>query len=825
MTFSRTATIFIFFLLLVQPLCWSQNFQISGFIKSKEGTLPFATVLVKGTNNGCTANAEGYYRLQLKSGSYEIEFHYLGCEKKTIKITLDKNIQINVVLETEGVRLKEIEVNAGEDPSYPIIRKAIEKRSYYLNQIEAYSCRTYIKGMQKIVALPKNFDKLLKMMGGHVEDTNQLKGIVYLSESESRFYFKQPRQIHEEMFSSKVSGNSQAFSFNKLSDMALNFNENFIEMPGLSDRPLVSPIHHNAFFWYRYYLIDSDTSENTVTYKIKVVPKRANDPCFKGVIYIQDKSYRITGVDVRLNRANKINFVDTLYIKQVYAATVMDTVWMPVNLNLSFDFKVFGVKGYGFFNAFVKDYDFNPGEQNKNKQNEILKIGKEASDKDSAYWRLNRPMALTSEEENDYRTKDSVRKITESKRYKDSIDWRDNKPQWGNLLSGYSYRNSAKGFSIKIPGIMNSAIQYNTVEGVHVSYQMDIDKTYEDKRKKEMTAKVRYGFANQLWGGEWSGRYYFNPEKNARIGFTVKSIVEQYNLNNPISPLVNTVYTLFLNENWMKLYKETGVECNYFSEIINGLYGRFKINYAKRDQLRNHTDMLLVDNPKKLFSDNLPFKGLARDSMNPSNNAFITELSFLIRFKQKYYTLPNQKVVIGTKYPKLNITYKKAIALHAGDANFDLLGLTLNDDIKIGLLGKLAYRINAGQYLRHTTMYFNDFKHFMGNQTVINGNDYLGSFRLLPYYTYSADLWYLEAHAEHHFRGLFLTKLPLLKKLAWQEVAGVHYLRNNRLTQNYVEINVGLEHVFKMLRVDYVLAYAGKMQLKSGITFGLSVSL
>jgi hypothetical protein len=803
---------------------FSQTYRISGLIKSKQEALAFATVLVKGSTQGCTGNAAGYFQMPLAAGHYTLEFHYLGCQKKALAINLDKDTYVEVTLELEGVHLREVQVDAGEDPSYPIMRQAMARRTYYLDQVTSYSCRTYIKGMQKIVALPKNFDKLLKVAGGSRSDTAALKGIVYLSESESMFYYKQPRQIHEEMYSSKVSGNSQAFSFNKLSDMAINFNESLVEMPGLSDRPLISPIQAHAFMWYKFFLLDSDSSDGIKTYKIKVVPKRANDPCFRGIIYIQDRTFRLSAIDVRLNRANKINFVDTLYLKQVYAP-VNDSVWMPVNLNLSFDFKVFGVSGYGFFNAYLKAYALNVSLPAPLKKNELLYISREAADKDSVYWRLNRPMPLTAEEAADYRVKDSLKIVRESTRYRDSVDKQRNAFEAVNIISGYTYSNTAKQLKITIPGILNNAIQYNTVEGIHFSYQVDIEKNYDDKRKKEFYGKVRYGFANYMWGGELGTNYYLNPKKNARIGVSVKSIVEQYNSANPISPSVNSIYTLFSNDNYEKLYKHSAVTVNYFSELMNGVYGRLYLSYARREALSNHTDMLLVDNPNRLFELNKPRYGLVNDSLSPVNDAFIADLNFLIRFDQKYYSLPDQKIVAGSKYPKLNIGYKKAIPLQACAAAYDLLSISVYDDITLGLLGKLVYRIKAGQFLTHRRLYFMDYKHFQGNQTILQSGDYVSSFRLLPYYTYSADRSYLEAHAEHNFKGALITQIPLLKKLSWQEVVGVHYLWNTVLSSNYVEVNFGMARVFKTLRVDYVLAYAANKKIRQGFTVGLSLAL
>ena len=48
-------------------------------------------------------------------------------------------------------------------------------------------------------------------------------GIIYMSESVSKYNFKQPNKIKEEMISSLVSGNNQAFSYNQASEMFFNF--------------------------------------------------------------------------------------------------------------------------------------------------------------------------------------------------------------------------------------------------------------------------------------------------------------------------------------------------------------------------------------------------------------------------------------------------------------------------------------------------------------------------------------------------------------------------------------------------------------------------
>jgi hypothetical protein len=801
----------------------AQTYILSGKISDKNEALPFATILVKGTTNGTNSNINGLYTLKLPAGTYEIVYQYVGYSKKTEKIILNADKVKDVNLTADGIALNEVEIKSGEDPAYPIIRKAIKKRKYYLNQINAYTCRAYIKGLQRINQLPKNLAKIMKLTGGAASDTSDMKGVVYLSESESKYHFRKKDDEKEIMFSSKVSGDNKAFSFNQLSDMKVNFYNNLVELGNLSDRPFTSPLNENAFIFYKYYLLGKITGDGKTINKIKVVPKRKGDPCFSGVIYIQDSTWRITSVDLLLTKEAKIDFVDTLVIKQLHSPVEADSVWMPVTLNFEFGFKAFGFKGNGYFNANIKEYDLKPSFPKKFFKNEVLKVEEDANKRDSVYWQTNRAVPLTREEINDYREKDSIAKIRDTDKYKDSIDRRTNKLEFSELFMGYTYNNTKKKFSVQLPGIITYGVQYNTVEGLNLSYKFNMEKSYEDYKYFFVNGRMRYGFSNKLWGGELGANYLFKPEKFSRFGIKFKSIIEQYNQLDPISPLVNSIYTLLLNRNYMKAFKETGVELNYFTELTNGIYFNTLLKYVERDALKNTTDLLLIDDKNILFTSNNPRPDVTHDSLFITNNALTAEISFSFRFKQKYYTLPHRKIISGSKYPRLSLIYKKAFPYLNTTANYDLASAVISDNVKLGLFGNFGFKLRGGGFLNTQKLLFMDFKYFLGNQTIFNTNDYLGSFRLLPYYTFSADQWYAEAHGEHHFNGFIINKIPLLKKLKIQEVVGGHFLSSNKL-KYYYEVNFGIEKIFKVVRFDYVLGYAPNTKFTTGFTFGINLS-
>ena len=424
----------IFFLLLPTIV---QASKITGLVTDQNGHgLPFATLYIEGTTTGTTTNSQGNFSLEVPTGDHTIVFQYLGYKtvRKPVSVG-QQDVLLNIQLLPETVELKEIVINASEDPADRVIREAIKKRKYYLNQVNSYSCDVYIKGLQTLQRRPD------KIFGITVTiDT----GIVYLSESVSKFNFERPDKIKETMISSKVSGYNSAFSFNQASEMRVNLYENLLQYKGLTQRGIVSPIANNAFLFYDYELVGTKIEKGELINKIKVIPKRVNDPVFSGYVYIMEDSWRIHSTDLLLTRSNQIEFVDSLWISQVFAP-VQDDIWMPLSQKFQFDLNVFGFEGRGSFVGVYSNYEVEPAREKRYFNNEVLTIQEGSNKRDSGYWKAIRPIPLTALERSDYKIKDSLEVIRESRPYKDSVDRKTNKITGGNIfVSGYTYRNTFK---------------------------------------------------------------------------------------------------------------------------------------------------------------------------------------------------------------------------------------------------------------------------------------------------------------------------------------------------------------------------------------------
>ncbi len=237
--------------------------------------LPYASVYQENTTKGTVCNEEGEYIFYpSEDGKITLCYQYVGYKKKVIEFQYAGQIILrDVILEEDDAMIDEIVISANrEDPAYPIIRKAIEKREFHRKQVKSYEADLYTKGLIKLLDAPEKFlGQEIKDMGGILDSLR--RGIIYLSESKSTFYFTQPDRTKEVMISTKKSGDNSLFTANQFSLANINLYDNYIEM----GRSIVSPIGDNALSFYKYTLIKTDIDDKgRIIYKIKVEKTQAN---------------------------------------------------------------------------------------------------------------------------------------------------------------------------------------------------------------------------------------------------------------------------------------------------------------------------------------------------------------------------------------------------------------------------------------------------------------------------------------------------------------------------------------------------------------------
>lgn len=813
----------LFFFLVLSQALFGQTVLLSGKVSDTKGqAISFASVYVKGTTVGTSANSEGEYQLRVKTGQAEIVIRAVGYQQYSSLLSHSADTKLNFTLQPEAYQLNDVVIKAdAEDPAYAIIRLAIKNRKKHLNEVKAFSAEVYIKGMQKLLAAPKKFmgfniDELGRQLG---LDSNR-RGIIYLSESESKLSYQAPKQYREEMISSKTSGNNKAFSFNRATDLKVNFYENYQKWEGLSLRPLVSPIADDAFLYYTYKFLGNTIENGEMVNKIQVIPKRPSDPAFRGNIYILEDSWRIYSTDLYLSKDNNLNFVDTLKIKQEFIPTGNRT-WMPASVKMEFNGGFMGFSFGGYFIAVFKNYAIEPTFEQKQFK-EALRITREVNKKEWAYWEQSRPIPLTQEEADDYQKKEALAAKRESKPYLDSLDSKSNifKPMRFLLGSGYSHSNRFKKEYLRFNSLLWSAF-YNTVEGFGLNYGAAYVKQIDSLSNKwvRYSANVRYGFANQLLHAHINGSL---PVGNGIFSFAAGSDIQDLNRRGSVTPLQNTIGSLFFERNDLKLYQNIFAKVGLSGRIAGNVRTSASLEFAHRRSLLNTSTYRFNDLADREFTSNNPLSPTQDVLLFPTNQSVKLELRASYNFTNRYVSYPSAKYYQESKFPTLGINYVKGInGFLASDVRYDVLSADVTkSDIPMGFYGKSSFYIAAGKYLNHSSVFFPDYQHFRGNlRTAFQAQ--ANSFLFLDYYTHSTAGQFIEAHLSHNFSGFIFNKIPLLRTLKLQELVGVNYLKTPNLNQ-YHEWYAGIQWLnFKLL---YGQSNAIAPQKNSGIRLAIGLN-
>lgn len=809
----------LFFVITALNFLFAQQYQVSGKITDNKGEIiPFASVYIKNTTHGVSANVDGLYKLALDKGNYTLVYKAIGYKATEKTIAVSDNLTLNTTLAEESYTLNNVVIRANaEDPAYAIIRQAIANRKKHLNEVDEYSSDVYIKGLQKLVGAPKKF------LGRDIQktldlDTNR-KGILYLSESQSKFSFKRPGKVKEEMVSSKVSGRSNSFSFNKASDLIINFYENLLlEGSGLSSRSFVSPIADNALFYYKYKLLGTSEENGVTINKIEVMPRRTNDPVFRGIIYIADESWRLMGTNLYLTQDAGINLIDTLNISQQFIK--VENVYMPSSIKFQFNGSVFKFKFEGYFVGVYSNFNIHPNFPKNYFTAEILKVTKAVNKKDSLYWANNRPIPLTDEERYDYKRKDSIALRKESKPYLDSLERENNKFGLVKLaLTGYSINDRYNKRYFYFDPLMRSVL-YNTVEGVALKYGITYRKQLEDRKFYSIRPEVRYGFSNRIFTANLSGNYYYDPLKRASVSASFGSEIADLNRYGSMSLLTNSINTLLFERNLSKFYKKEFANVATTRELADGLQASVAVEYTRNHTLENTNSFKIRDVKNREFTSNNPFTPDSETPLFPTYNSFNVSATLSYTIGQKYITRPDGKFYEDSKYPRFQLGYRKGIKNVLGsDVDYDLVSLEVYQErISAGLLGFSSFVLGAGKFLNNTAVFYPDSKHFRGNNSTIFPPN-LRKFRYLDFYIYSTDKQYFEAHFEHNFAGFMTNKIPLLRKLKLEELVGINYLTQPQ-KRNYTEYYFGLQRLG--FGVSYGYAYDGNKKVEEGfrISYG-----
>jgi len=408
---------------------------------------------------------------------------------------------------------------------------------------------------------------------------------------------------------------------------------------------------------------------------------------------------------------------------------------------------------------------------------EIAVTAKEAYLKDSTFWNTARPEPLSFDQQKMVREQDSLETLYNSTEYQDSVQEAYNKVQFVEVLyDGLGFRNYKKKQTIFI-GPLLSIIGYDIVTGFRIGPFFGYSRRFEDGRYVNSFSRVTWGLQTPTIQGTSSLEYRYDPYRLSEIGLAIGRITEPINSYDAIVNLINP----------NNYYMNNFIGLSHRFEILNGLYLDVRGTFYNRQSVKDLKVSSFLDD---IFINETPLNF-------ETYQAFITSTVLEYTPFQRYITEPTGKVVLGSRYPTFSVELKTAWDKFLGsDVRFDYLEFKMRQDLTLGVLGTSKYLIKSGQFINTDDLRFIDSKWFRRSDRWLFSNPLL-SFQLLDQAIATENL-FVEMHYIHHFNGLFINTLPIIKKTKLRVVAGAGFLwlQNENFTQQ--EAFAGLERIFKI---------------------------
>lgn len=784
-------------LFLVSTLAFSQTYTISGkvFDAETKEPLPFVPVLIKGTTVGATSDFDGNFSITTSKLGDSLIASYVSYKKLSRPIKRGVSQVVNMPMVIEGVSLMEVVVKPGENPAHRIIRNVIANK--YRNnrrRLDAYEYEAYNKVEFDLNRIPKEMreKKVFKPIQFVFDNVDSLNSgekpslPIFITESLSDFYFRtNPDRKKEVIKASKVTGIENTSVTSVMGDMYQNINiyDNNIIIFG---KDFVSPISDNGFFYYKYYLEDSVFIGNTRCYQIRFKSKRPQELCFSGNMWISDTTWAVKRLEMSIPKDANINFINAANVVQEFVQ--VDSTWMLSRDRLVIDFAM-NQKQVGIYGRKTTSYKNIKVNQPKNEKfyefGDKIVVEDSAMKKSDEFWQTARHDSLSVREQKIYHMIDTIKTLPIYKTWVDVFTL---------FVSGYRTFNN---FEV---GPYFNLLSYNRIEGPRVRFGGRTSSKFS--RWYELQGYVAYGFKDEKFKYSLGFKTFISKKPHRQlVGMTYKSDYEILGQSQNGFSQDNLFASLFRTSPLTNLTRVDQTYAWYEREWIDGV--------TSKVTLVGRTITPLIANSYKFYQKD--------GSIGVKENIRNTEVRVNVRFahKEKFISGDFSRISLGTKWPIIQFNYAKSLQnAFRGEYDYQKVVLNVNDRVRlISLLGYTDYTLEAGKIFGRLPYPLMELHG--GNETYVY--DYM-AYNMMKYYEFASDQ-YASVGVFHHFEGLFLNKVPLLKKLKWREVVTCKALwgsveeKNKRTlifpnslsalgNEPYVEVSAGVENIFKVFRID-----------------------
>lgn len=813
---------------LLATVAYAQTTTIRGKVVDAETKepVPFANVLLKGSNIGTVTDLDGKYVLQTTSTQYPtLQISFLGYKTVFRNINLGETQEINVRLTSDATVLQEVEIRPkGEkekyrnknNPAVDFVREMIERKKK--NRLEHYAAAEYEQYEKLQMSLSNMSDKFkqrrifrkYKWLFDNV-DTVTFPGKallpIFLEEKLTDEYYQRSPEKRKTVLKGTQKVSFDDYVDNDGLSSYLNFLYNDIDIYEnnitLFTNQFLSPLADAAPTFYKFYLTDTIPGTPKVI-ELTFVPRNPADFLFQGQLYVSwDSTYAVQRLNMTVNKNINLNWVRELYIDQEFNQSEDGRYYLSKSrMRADFGLSKNGGGIYGERVVSIKDFEIDhirPPEFFEAEEAVVKKDALPVDKKSEEFWLENRHDSLSHAESKVYQNIDSLQKLPSFRRTMDIAVL---------LLAGY------KGFGWWELGPVNTFYSFNPVEGFRLRAGGRTTPAFNERIYLETYAA--YGFRDEKWKYFLSANYSFTgrsirefPLKTLRVSFQRDTKIPGQELQFVQEDNFLLSFKRGVNDKW--LYNDIW-NIDYLHEFENHFSYRVGLKYWEQ-----------------VAAGGLSFAIQRQDEMVTIPQVNTAEVNVELRWApgEQFYQTKNFRIPIPNQYPIITGRYTAGVrGLFDSQYNYNSVTLNIFKRVYFSQFGYTDVVLEGGRIFGQVP--YPLLTIHRANQSY---SYQLQSYNLMNFLEFVSDE-YVAVNFDYYFNGFFFNKIPLLKKLKWREVATFKVLYGGLRDENdpatnpgtfvfpldangnpisyslerkpYMEASVGIANIFKFFRVDLV---------------------
>lgn len=790
--------------------------------------LPYVSLIFKGTTIGTATDGDGNFSFSALTDVKNLEVSYLGYDTKEVKVIPGKTNNLKIKLAPNGITLNEVVVkpkkekySKKENPAVKFVKQVIasresnDPRNHDYFQYDQYEKMVFAMNdyhpKPKKNGKPGKFDFLIDF----VDTLDVGTTILPVSEKEkveSVYYRKEPKSEKRIVKGNKSSGVDEIFSRDGIQQF---LNEVFREVDIFkNDIPLflqrfVSPLSTIGPNYYKYYLLDTLNVNGQKCVDLGFVPFNSETFGFTGHLFVTlDSTFFVQKAILNVPKDINLNFVSGMTIEQTFERTP-DSTRIITKDDINVNFKL-SEKSKGMYARRLNIYSNHSFDEPDAERALVFKESapvitlKDAYQQSEDFWTSNRPEEAIKKNPN------SVEKLMA--KFRSVPIFYITEKVVSVLVSGYIPTNKDPLKSKFEFGPMNTAISGNAIEGAR--FRVGGTTTTAFSRNLFFDGYMAYGTKDEKLKYDALVEYSFNDRKEYRKEFPLNSIRLEYMYDiNQLGQqyMYASKDNMFLAWKRQKDTRATYLrqaELTYYHEHYNGLaYGA------------------VIRNRREYATEYAVFDQIGPDgAISPVKSYDMTELELKFRYAkdEKFYQTRNLRYPITFDALIFNFSHVMA--------KKDLLGSSYDyHRTDIGIQKRFWF--SAFGYVDLITKAGKVWNKVPYPLLILPNANLSYTIQPESYTNMNAMEFISDEYASwdltYYMNGNLLNRLPLVKKLKWREVfcfrglwghltdknnpmnggEGLYLFPNGSYTLGkapYMEASIGIENIFKFLRLDYV---------------------